>query len=179
MANIEENAADVCIFTANIVPGLFQTADYARLVFQDGGDVTGEDLDKAVAERLRRAAVFDQPGRSFNVIMAEGALRWQAGSPRVMAEQVDHLLELNQRPHLRIGVIPWTQPAHVFALHGFSMYDRRIVIVGTRTGTSFITDAQDVAEYAKLFDELDAVAVFGSDASRVFRDISAGYRSLL
>jgi hypothetical protein len=53
-----------------------------------------------------------------------------------------------------------------------------VVIVGTRTGTSFITDAQDVAEYVRLFSELDALAVFGSSASRVIREIAAGYRSL-
>jgi transcriptional regulator with XRE-family HTH domain len=178
IASIEENAAEICAFTASIVPGLLQTPEYARVVFADGGDIAGEELDKAVASRVARGAILDGPGRSLNVIMAEGALRWQAGNAHVMAAQLDHLVKLNQRPQLRIGVVPWTRPAHVFALHGFSVYDHRVVIVGTRTGTSFITDAQDVAEYVRLFSELDAMAVFGSSASRVIREIAAGYRSL-
>ncbi len=178
VASIEHNAAEICVFTAGIVPGLLQTPEYARVVFADGGDIAAEELERAVASRVDRSTILDEPGRSIKVVMAEGALRWQAGNARVMAAQLDHLVELSRRPHMRIGVIPWTRPARVFALHGFSVYDHQMVIVGTRTGTSFITDAQDVAEYIRLFSELDSLAVFGPSASRVFGEIAAGYRSL-
>jgi hypothetical protein len=34
-------------------------------------------------------------------------------------------------------------------MQGFSVYDHRVVIVGTHTRTSFITDAEDMAEFAE------------------------------
>jgi transcriptional regulator with XRE-family HTH domain len=178
IARIEENAAEICGFTTTIVPGLLQTANYARVVFADGGDIEGEALDRAVAERVTRSAILSAAGRDITLIMAEGALRWQAGNPTVMVEQLGHLAKVAAEPGPRVGVIPWTRPARVFALHGFSMYDRRTVIIGTRSRTAFITDDTEVAEYAALWDELAALAVFGTDAVEIISGLAASYDSL-
>jgi Domain of unknown function (DUF5753) len=178
IARIEENAAEICGFTTTIVPGLLQTASYARIVFADGGDIEGDALDKAVAERVARSAILNAGGRDITLIMAEGALRWQAGDPAVMVEQLGYLAKVAAEPGPRVGVIPWTRPTRVFALHGFSMYDRRTVIIGTRSRTAFITDATEVAEYARLWDELAALAVFGSDAAEIISSLAASYDSL-
>jgi hypothetical protein len=51
-----------------------------------------------------------------------------------MAALPDHLGKLSQRSHLRIDVAPRTQVAQVFALHGFSLYEHRVVIVGRAPG---------------------------------------------
>jgi transcriptional regulator with XRE-family HTH domain len=175
-SRIEKASAEVCVYQPALIPGLLQTAEYMRLVFADGGDITGEELDAAVAERAARADVLDSD-RAFTFIVAEGALRWQAGSPQIMIEQLDHLAEvISARPNVRFGVIPQARPATVFTTHGFSLYDRRTVIVGVRTGTSFITDPRDVAEYSKLFGELEELAVFGEHAVAVIRYVATGYR---
>jgi transcriptional regulator with XRE-family HTH domain len=178
IAHIEENATEICGFTTTIVPGLLQTASYARIVFADGGDIEGDALDKAVAERVARSAILNAGGREITLIMAEGALRWQAGDPAVMVEQLGHLAKVAAEPGVQVGVIPWTRPTRVFALHGFSMYDRRTVIIGTRSRTAFITDATEVAEYAALWDELAALAVFSSDAAEIISGLAASYDSL-
>lgn len=175
IARIESGSADIGVFQPALVPGLLQTADYMRAVFSDGGDITSEDLEQSVAARLARAAILGS-GRTFTLIMAEGALRWQACSPAVMAAQLDHLAELADR--FRVGVIPWTKPTTVFTTTGFSLYDRRTVIVGTRSGTSFITDPRDVADYAKLFDALTALAEFGAAAQSIMTALASDYRSL-
>ena len=156
IASIEENAAEISGFAANIVPGLLQTPDYARAVFADGGEISAEDQDRAVAERVARSAVLEAGTRTITMIMTEGALRWHAGSPQIMVEQLEHLARLAVGGRLRVGVIPWTNAVNVFALHGFTMYDRRVVVIGTRAATAFITDRQDVAAYSTLFDELEA-----------------------
>ena len=178
IANIEENAAEIASFAANIVPGLLQTADYARAVFADGGELSPEDQKKAVAERMSRSAVLEAGDRQITVIMAEGALRWHVGSPEVMVGQLQRLIDLSRITRLRVGVIPWTQPVDVFALHGFSMYDRRAVVIGTRAATAFITDPKDVAAYSQLFDQLEAVASFGTAAEPIISEIAEGYRQL-
>lgn len=176
IARIEAGAAEICIFQPALVPGLLQTADYMRAVFSDGGEITGEDLEQSIAARLARAEALAS-GKSFTLIMAEGTLRWQAASPAVMAAQLDHLEATARR--LRVGVIPWTQPATVFVTSGFALYDRRTVSLGTRTGTSFISNPADVAEYVKLFEALESLAAFGDEAAAAFAAMAAEYRALL
>jgi transcriptional regulator with XRE-family HTH domain len=160
IARIETDSADIGVFQPALIPGLLLTAD---------------DLEGAVTARTARAQILGSD-RTFTFVMAEGALRWQASSPGVMAAQLDHLAELAGR--LRIGVIPWTRPASVFTTTGFSLYDRRTVILGTRSGTSFITDPRDVADYLKLFDALTGLAVFGPKAQSIMTDLAEAYRAL-
>jgi transcriptional regulator with XRE-family HTH domain len=175
IGRIEKDSAEIGVFQPALVPGLLQTADYMRAVFSDGGDIAGEDLERSVAARITRSQILGS-GRRFTFIMAEGALRWQAGSPAVMAAQLDHLAALAAR--LPVGVIPWTRPATVFTTTGFSLYDRRTVILGTRSGTSFITDLRDVEDYVTLFDALTVLAAFGQDAQSIITDLAGAYRAL-
>ena len=175
VGQIEQASAEVCVYQPALIPGLLQTPAYMRLVFADGGDITGEDLEQAVAERIRRQDVLASE-RSFVLLMAEGALRWQAGSPQIMLEQLGHIADVIQdRPNVQVGIIPQYRAADVFTTHGFSLYDQRTVILGVRTGTSFITKAGDVADYAKLFAELAALAVYGSEAADVIGYVADGY----
>lgn len=171
----ERNATEISEFQPVLILGLLQTADYARLVMGDGGWITGDDLDRAVAERMKRADVLDS-GRRFIMVMPEGALRWQAGSPQIMTEQLAHITDvIRSRPNVRVGIIPQSRAVDVFPTHGFEMYDRRLVSFGVRTGTTFINDAADVAEYAKTFAGLEALASFGEDAVAIIGDIARSY----
>jgi transcriptional regulator with XRE-family HTH domain len=178
IARVEASSARIRSFHCAVVIGLVQTAAYARAVFSDGGNITGEDLERCVAERLDRQAIL-ATGRDITLVMTEGALRWQGSSPAVMVDQLDHIVEASNRPGIRIGIIPWTKPAGVFPLHGFSIYDSRAVMIGTRVATAFLTDSADVAEHEKLFGELEALADWGGAAREHLGRIAADYRSLL
>jgi transcriptional regulator with XRE-family HTH domain len=178
IATIEENAEEISGFATTVVPGLLQTADYARAVFAGEGELSAEEQDRSVAERVSRSAILEAGHRQIAMIMAEGALRWHAGSPQIMVEQLERLARLATGGRLQVGVIPWTQQVSVFNLHSFTMYDGNVVVVGTRAATAFITDPQDVAAYRTLFDELTAAASFGQAAADSITEIAAGYRRL-
>jgi len=182
---IEAKSALIENYQPAVIPGLLQTEDYMRLIFSQrqamtaGRAVTADAVERSVAERAARAEALGQPERDVTIIMTEGALRWTAGGPAVMAEQLDHIAAVAAaRPHLRIGVIPQAQSVAVFPLHGFSIYDRRTVVVGIWTGTSIITDPREVAEYAELFDALISLARFGNDAQAVIQQIAGDYHRL-
>jgi len=85
---------------------------------------------------------------------------------------------VSDRPGTRVGIIPWTKPAGVFPLHGFSIYDSRAVMVGTRVATAFLTDSDDVVEHEKLFGELEALADWDEVSREHLGRIAADYRSL-
>ncbi|MGH3626747.1 MAG: DUF5753 domain-containing protein, partial [Sciscionella sp.] len=108
--------------------------------------LAGEELESFVASRADRQQILDTD-RQFQKIITEGALRWHVGSPQIMAAQLEHLIKASHRPNLRLGIIPWTRPVHSPALHCFTIFDDRAVIVGTETATAIITDPADVADY--------------------------------
>ena len=127
--------------------------------------------------RIARQAILNT-GRDITIVVTEGALCWQAVSAALMAGQLDHLAEIAGRPGVRLGIIGWATPARVFPLHGFSVFDARMVVVGTRAGTAFLTDGKDVAEHGKLFAELEALADFGAGALAHISRIGGEYRAL-
>lgn len=175
-ARIEKASAEVCGFQPVMIPGLLQTPGYARLVFAEQGNFGADELDALVAQRASRGDALASD-KTFRIVMAEGALRWQAGSPEIMIGQMDRLAEvIVSRPNVHLGIIPQSRAATVFPMTGFWLYDRRTVIVGTRAGTSFLADEQDVAEYSRLFTDLEALAVYGDDALAVIRQVAVGYR---
>ncbi|WSZ75796.1 DUF5753 domain-containing protein [Micromonospora sp. NBC_00860] len=65
-----------------------------------------------VETRLRRqAAVFDRPRPPLSVfVIDEAALR--RGRPDIMADQLDHLIALAERPAVMIHVLPLTAGFH-------------------------------------------------------------------
>jgi hypothetical protein len=64
------------------------------------------------------------------------------------------------------------------ARHAFHLYDAHTVIVGTESGTAFITYPVEVSAYDRRFAELEAVAVFDDQAVCVFERVADDYRTL-
>jgi transcriptional regulator with XRE-family HTH domain len=173
----EADSARIRSFQPCMVIGTAQTPAYMRAVFSSGGDLAAADLEKAIAERVARAEILGTE-RDITLIQAEGALRWQAGSPAVMTEQIDHLAEVSTRPGVRVGVIPWTTAVNSFPRSGFHIFDSRSVTAATDAATTFFTDPADVALYEKLWDELTGLASWSDEARGHLERIAADYRGL-
>lgn len=175
IGKIEQASELVRSFTPTIVAGLLQTADYVRAI--GSRDMSDEELESFVASRTARQQILDTD-RQFQFVITEGALRWHVGSPQIMAAQLEHLIEASHRPNLRLGVIPWTTPVHTPALHCFTVFDDRAVIVGTETATAIITDLADIADYDHRHTFYSQLAVLGAPARAVLARLADEYREL-
>lgn len=174
VGRIEESSECIRTFCPSIVPGLLQTADYARAVF-GSGKLAPSDVDAAVQARLARQELLQHDGRRFVLVMTEGALRWCAVSAELMTTQLEHISAASRLPNVRVGVIPAGTPAHVFPLHSWDMYDTRAVIVGTGTATAVLNNRQDIDTYRALFAELEELAVYDGGARDLLARISGDY----
>lgn len=172
---IEQASSLIRSFQSSVVIGLAQTPAYARVMM--GERHTGAVVDELTGSRVDRQKVLED-GRRFVFLHTEGALRWHMGGPEVMAEQMDHLAALANRPNVRVGVIPWHRPVEIPSRHPFHIYDMHTVIVGTELGTAFIGDPVAVRDYDRRFSELESVAVFDDDARAELRRIATDYRGL-
>lgn len=171
---MEDAAESVRAFQTAIILGLLQTHDYARALLS--GTYSGDQLDQVVAARLER-----QKGLAtghWHLVMTEGALRWHVGSPAIMVRQLRDLAAVTDRPNIDLGIIPWTRPTTRSVLHGFTILDEQVVLVGTETATANHTDPSDVAHYAEKFAIYADLADYGQNARSVLERIAAEYSAL-
>jgi transcriptional regulator with XRE-family HTH domain len=173
IGKIEHTAARIRDFAPAVIVGLVQTRDYITALF--GESLSGDDRDRTVQARLDRQRILTT-GRQIDIVMAEGALRWCMGSPAIMVAQLDRLLEISHRPNVRIGIIPFTTPATVPALHAFALYDSHAVLVGTINATALITDPHNVADYEEYWKEIEPLVSWDDAARNEIERVREVYR---
>ena len=104
-----------------IIPGLFQTSEYARALFI----AAGEDADRAdelVVARLERQAIMDRPRPPHVVaVLDEAVLHRLIGTPAILHDQLSHLAEISERPGVSVEVVPGSTGANAGLSGGFQL----------------------------------------------------------
>ena len=174
IGKLEIAASRIRNFAPAAVVGLLQTESYVDALL--GDSLAGEDRRRMISSRLTRQRILDTD-REFTLVMAEGALRWNMGGAEVMVEQLEHLVQESRRPNVRLGIIEWTTPATVPALHGFTIYDSRAVLLGTQTASAIVTDRRDVQGYEEHWAELEPIVSYDEAARAAVERVATDYRN--
>jgi transcriptional regulator with XRE-family HTH domain len=104
--DIERDCNSVWWFHPLLVPGIFQTADYARAVISTSGRPV-DNLEEQVQARLARQHVLGpDDGAMVVAIIDEGVLYRPLGGAKVLHEQLMRLLELIEQPNIIVQVVP-------------------------------------------------------------------------
>lgn len=178
---LEAVSASILNFQPVIIPGLLQTADYARRLVQSGYPDGRPDVSAAIAARLDRQAILYDERRHLEFVIAEAALRWRLGPPPVMLAQLDRIASIATLPNVAIGIIPQAAEVMAWHIHGFAILDNRqgaspIVRVETLTTGLSIADPDDVERYRQAFRLLREVAVFGDRAELLIQEVMTDLR---
>lgn len=170
----EAEAGTIRAYSTLHVHGLLQTGGYARAVFQALDDLRGtpRDVAAAVSARMQRQQVLYEPGKQFEFLMSEAALRQSVAPDEVLRGQVDRLLAVADLPNLRLGVIPLGVRMPVVVMHDVSVRDDTVTIELGHTELT-TTDPADVDLYRRILDSLWSVAVEGDDARALLRTVAA------
>lgn len=167
-AAAERAAKLLFLYQPLIVHAVLQTPDYARAVLNlPGGPAdhgaTRDQIDRMIAERMRRASILWEPGRAITVLIGEAALRNQVGSAKIMRRQVDHINNLaTTLTHARVGIIPFDR-CPILPLHGWEQRDS-IISIETTAGDLEIADPTEVKQYEHWGQLLTDAASFGGIA---------------
>jgi len=170
-----------------IVPGLLQTAEYARRVIAMAEGLTPgvvRDVPAAVTARLERQQVLYEPGRRCEFIVPEAALRWRPGPPHVLAAQLDRAATLSTLDAVTLAVIPDAVEAVAAVPHEFVILgdaeagDAVEVVIETVTRELRIRDEAQVAVYLDLWERFAGAAVAGDDARKVLAEHAAQLRTV-
>lgn len=109
LIRIENDATAIFNYEPLYIPGLLQTGDYARAVLSSTNRDHAEGaLEHLVRSRMGRQAILSRfGGPILSVIMDEMVLRRPIGEPGVMRGQLQHLLNMAERPRVEIRVVPF------------------------------------------------------------------------
>ncbi|MFJ3900113.1 helix-turn-helix domain-containing protein [Streptomyces sp. NPDC090025] len=158
---------DVCrVYVSNVVPGFFQTPAYATALMESITSFQGtpNDVPEAVASRVARSRFLYEGGHRFAVVMEESVLRFRIGDRETMGDQLRHLLAVMALPAVSLGVIPLAATRTMWPLEAFYLHDDTRTIVETLTAEVNIVQPRELADYAKAFRALSAMAVHGARA---------------
>jgi Domain of unknown function (DUF5753) len=172
--DIEGDAATIRVFELMVVPGLVQTAEYAREVFITAAEFqeTPPDTDEAVRIRLERQHALYDSAKHVEMLVTESALRYFVCSPQAMVAQLDRLLAVCNLPSVRFGVIPLGARLPTVPTNGFWIVGNTVLI--ETVDSEINTDApEDLATYNKLADMLWSVAAEGDDARHILVECSS------
>lgn len=144
-----------------VVPGLLQTADYARHVITAlRPDLPPGKIDALCDVRLhRRRTLAEGPPREFQALIDESALRRPIGSPAVMREQFEYLFAASETPGIDIRVLPADAGGHQglagpFVTFPQATHARDIVWTETLSTSVRLDQDTDVTRYTDAFTRL-------------------------
>jgi transcriptional regulator with XRE-family HTH domain len=167
------------LYEPALVPGIFQTAEYAAAVIGSFLAFTqaAGDVNEAVAARMEWQRII-YTGREFRVVLEEQALRTRVGGPEVMTGQLDRLLAVMSLPGVELSVIPVAAPRKVWPSGGFLIFDDEMVQAETVSAELTVTQPQEIALYARRFALLRQSAVSGREARAVIHRALAKFTAL-
>ncbi|WP_406286767.1 helix-turn-helix transcriptional regulator [Embleya sp. NBC_00896] len=120
-----QRATRLRIFEAQVIPGLLQTAAYARLLFgvNRPRDIEKRPIEVRVTNRMARQVILhrEDPPEVW-VAIPEHALRTALALPkRDAAERYEHLLTIAALPHVVLQVIPDRRGVHACMNGSFTL----------------------------------------------------------
>ena len=172
---LESATTQLRAFEVGLVPGLLQSAEYARNVFSNNARYRAgvTDIEAAVAARLRRQEVLYEPGKTFEFLVTESALSAVLCPLPVLRAQLKKLLVLGGLDTVELAVIPIEARLPKAAGHGFWIFDDSLVLVETLSAELSLRDADDVELYVRHFERLWEVAETGDGARAVISRVLA------
>jgi hypothetical protein len=168
LISLEAEAESISSWQLGIVPGLLQTADYAREIMRAMAmsEAVEASIDALVEVRLARQSVLTREGPlALWAIIGEGALRSSAETEGLMYEQLGRLLTMGKRPNVNIQVLPIDAPLHVgqlgaFSILGFGQHaDLDVVHTEGLTSALYIEEQDKVAAHRDAWQRLTAMAL--------------------
>ncbi|MDN3250515.1 helix-turn-helix domain-containing protein [Streptomyces mutabilis] len=181
---LETDAESLRTYEPQIITGLLQTRSYAEALIQGALPETPvADVEKRVQVRIRRQeriTAENNPLRLW-VVLDEACLHRMVGSRQVMREQLEHVAEMSQLPHITVQVLPFDVGAHPGINGQYSILefadtaDSSVVYIEGVTSDLYLEKAQDVQKYTVMYEHLRAQALNVEQSRQRIEDVAKEY----
>ena len=179
---LEEAATSIRCFEMQCIPDLLQTADYARatarLSHPGGSD---DEIERRVSLRLARQAVITRPASArLWMVVDEAALRRPVGGTVVMRGQLEHLMNMADRPSVSLQVVPLAAGGTAVARGGFTVLRFSepdlpdVVYLEQLTSALYLDKRDTVDHYMAVLERLCVEALTAEGSRKLIRDLLDG-----
>ncbi|WP_242886753.1 helix-turn-helix domain-containing protein [Actinomadura litoris] len=160
LVSLEEDAAEICDFECNLVPGLLQTPAYTQELVVIGAAKHPHNVKTLVDFRRSRQQVFFRPDPpSYQALIAEAVLyNMVGGDPAILRAQIRRLSKVAQLKHVDLRVLPQSAsaylqlitPCHLISLRPPGQLTVSITDLGSKS--IFVEDEDEVATHQETFE---------------------------
>ncbi|GAA5176851.1 helix-turn-helix transcriptional regulator [Rugosimonospora acidiphila] len=164
---LEAAASSIHSYEVQVIPGLLQTQNYARVMIRTGRpEMSDSDVDRRVHVRMARQSLLVQDDPlDLWVVLDETMFHRLVGGSTVMREQFDHVVDSAAQPNVTVQVLPFSSGAHVAMEGSFTIlgYDEQadpdVVFAENAAGGLFLEKDEELQRYQYIFDHLRASAM--------------------
>ncbi|GGO57108.1 MULTISPECIES: helix-turn-helix domain-containing protein [Streptomyces] len=193
---LEGAASLIRVYEVQFINGLLQTEAYAHAVVERGmkaaaagkpaasgksgrgGRLNQADVDRRVALRLERQKLLvSERAPKFSCVLDEAALRRPYGDREVMRGQIQHLIDISERPNVTLQVMPFTFGGHAGESGAFTMLSfpesdlSDVVYLEQLTGALYLDKREEVAQYGGAMAELQQDCPNPADSRDLLRGL--------
>lgn len=168
-----ETAADhIHGWHPTLMPGMLQTADYARAAIASAAPaLPPHDVEmRATGRTVRIDTLGRSAGRTARFVIGENVLTQPVGGPATLAAQLDHLMTLLAlRPSLEVRVLPRGE-AHAGLYGPFTVYrgrPGRSVFIEHLAGTAVINTPEKAVSFIHASENVEERAASPVDSLRM------------
>jgi len=182
--DLEQAAGKMSYYHTTVVPGLLQTVDYAKAMYEVAHlpwGYTPERRGQLIDVRLRRQEVLTRdPLPSLVAVLDEAVLHRVVGGPEVMRGQLRRLFEASVMPNVTLQVIPFGTGAHpamdnIFTILDFADVVPSVVYVEGLMGWLYLEREPEVSRYKQVFEHLCGIALPPQETIELITEMSARY----
>ncbi|MDT7711740.1 MAG: hypothetical protein QOG46_429 [Pseudonocardiales bacterium] len=178
---LEADATEIRTYQTELVPGLLQTEDYARVVTQ-AADPTRDprEVDRLVAARIERQQRLSTGAPLIWAILNEAVIRRQVGDTETIGRQLLHLAEMNNDPNITIQVLPFSAGAHPAMGSSFVHLrlddppDGDIIYLEDMASADYLGRPAQIASYLAAFGLLAQKALNPTQSSLLIKSAALG-----
>ncbi|MGW2648351.1 helix-turn-helix domain-containing protein [Streptomyces sp. NPDC001393] len=169
-ARLERVAVSLCTYECRLVPGLLQSAAYARAVFEGTVPVAPDDqLEDFMARRMeRQRMLFERPTTPFSFIVEEHVFRRRFGDAEQMRELFDHVLEMSEPRNVMLQIVPLESGLHACLDGPLQLLEthkgQRLAYSEGQQNGRLIADPKEVSLLRQRYDTLRSQALNTKDS---------------
>jgi transcriptional regulator with XRE-family HTH domain len=166
---LEQGASEVHAYETLAMPGLLQTSDYATALMQSGlRHRSTREVARLVELRTARQAILTEGDETtkLDVVLDESVLKRSPGDVEILRGQLEHVLDMAERPNVTVRVLPLLGGLQTYAPGPFTILtfpweqpDPGIVFVEYRGGSLYLEEFDEIERYTLAFDGLVDVAL--------------------
>ncbi|MGW5139468.1 helix-turn-helix domain-containing protein [Nocardia beijingensis] len=186
---LEATARRIASFQTTLLPGLLQTDEYRRaLIWVRFAAISGTEVERKIAAfRQRKTRLDSDSAVRFEAVIDESALRRAIGGPSVMEGQLRHLLQVAERPHISVRVVPLAAEAYAglnvgsFVILDFPEHPVAhltvppVVYMQGFTGDLYLEKPDEVRQYRQAHAEILRSALDKESSRSLIRAIAEEY----